>query len=154
VLLEFDPTAVATGIAFQQQSGGTTPTGNFAVSLAGRGIFHNALASYQEDVTGQVVFNASAATGGNLDINNFNQVFASDLINIGTVSTTTNGVITTTPASPITAPASNGRGTLVLTGTNPIVTYDLVYYLISTNNALLFDMDKGFVLTGVLSSQF
>jgi hypothetical protein len=101
-----------------------------------------------------VVFNASAATGGNLDINNFNQVFASDLINIGTVSTTTNGVITTLPASPINAPASNGRGTLVLTGTDPIVTYDLVYYLISTNNALLFDMDKGFVLTGVLSIQF
>lgn len=154
VLLEFDPTAVATGIAFQQQSGTTTPIGNFAVSLAGRGIFHNALASYQEDVTGQVVFNASAATGGNLDINNFNQVFASDLINIGNVSTTTNGVVTTSPASPINTPASNGRGTLVLTGTNPIVTYDLVYYLISTNNALLFDMDKGFVLTGILSSQF
>jgi hypothetical protein len=155
VLLEFDPTAVATGIAFQQQAGGTTPTGNFAVSLDGRGIFHNAPASYQEDVTGQVVFNASAATDGNLDINNFNQVFASDLINIGTVSTTTNGVVTTLPASPINAPASNGRGTLALTGsTGSIVTYDLVYYLISANNALLFDMDKGFVLTGVLSIQF
>jgi hypothetical protein len=153
-LLELDSTAIATGAAFQQQVATTTPSGNFALRLSGRGVFHNSTVSYQDDVEAQVAFNGTAATGGNLDINDFNQVFSTDPINIGTISTTSNNMTTSTPASPINAPASNGRGALVLTGTNPIVTYNLVYYLISANSALLFDQDKVFVLTGVLTSQF
>jgi hypothetical protein len=155
LLLELDPTAVATGAAFQQQTATTTPSGNFALKLSGKGIFHNAIASYQDDVEGQVTYNATAATAGNLDINDYTQVFpVADPINVGTITTTSGGMTTTTTASPINAPASNGRGTLVITGTNPIVTYDLVYYLISANSALLFDQDKVFVLTGVLGIQF
>jgi hypothetical protein len=154
MLLELDSTAIATGALFKQQVTSATPSGNFSVKLGGRGIFHNSTVSYQQDVEGQVAFNGSAATGGNLDINNFNQVFATDPINIGTITTTSNNVTTTTPASPITAPSANGRGTVVLAGTNPIVTYNLVYYLINANTALLFDQDKVFVLTGVLTSQF
>ena len=154
LLLELDSTAIATGAAYPQQSATATPSGNFALRLSGRGVFHNSPASYQDDVAGQVVFNGTTATGGNLDINNFTQVFSTDPINTGTVSTTSNNIITSTPASPLNAPSSNGRGTLALAGTNPIVTYNLVYYLISANSALLFDQDKVFVLTGVLTSQF
>ncbi len=154
LLLEIDPTAIATGAAYQQQVANVTPSGNFAVRLNGRAVFRNSPASYQDDIEGQVVFNTSAATGGNLDINNFSQVFSSDPVNTGTISTTTNNTTTSVPASPINAPASNGRGTLALSGTNPTVTYNLVYYLISANSALVFDQDKVFVLTGVLTSQF
>ena len=38
------------------------------------------------------MFNGTAATGGNLDINDFSQAFATDPINIGTITTTTNGI--------------------------------------------------------------
>jgi hypothetical protein len=154
LLLQLDPAAISTGVAFQQQGSAATPAGSFALSLVGRGVFHNVPALYQEDVVGQVIFNASTATGGNLDIDNFTQVFAADIVNTGTISATSNGVTTTAPASPIGAPAANGRGTLVLTGTSPVVTYDLVYYLIGPGNALLLDVDKTFVLTGVLLNQF
>jgi hypothetical protein len=155
LLLELDSTAIATGSAFLQQATSPTPSGNFALRLSGRGIFYNSLVSYQDDAEGQVTYNGSAATGGNLDINDFTQVFsAADPINVGTITTTTNGTTTSAPASPINATSSNGRGTLALTGTNPIVTYNLIYYLIGTNSALLFDEDKGFILTGVLGIQF
>jgi hypothetical protein len=154
LLMELDSTAIATGVAYQQQVATATPSGDFSFRLNGKGVFHNSPVSYQDDVEGQIVFNGTAATSGNLDINDFSQAFATDPINVGTITTTTNGTTTTTTASPINAPGSNGRGTLVITGTNPIVTYDLVYYLISANSALLFDQDKVFVLTGIMTGQF
>ncbi len=154
LLMELDSTAIATGVAYRQQIATTTPSGDFSFRLNGKGVFHNSPVSYQDDVEGQIVFNGTAATSGNLDINDFSQAFATDPINVGTITTTTNGTTTTTTASPINAPASNGRGTLVIAGTNPIVTYDLVYYLISANSALLFDQDKVFVLTGIITGQF
>jgi hypothetical protein len=152
--MELDTTAIATGVAYRQQIATTTPSGDFSFRLNGKGVFHNSPVSYQDDVEGQIVFNGTAATSGNLDINDFSEAFATDPINVGTITTTTNGTTTTTTASPINAPGSNGRGTLVITGTNPIVTYDLVYYLISANSALLFDQDKVFVLTGIITGQF
>jgi hypothetical protein len=154
LLMELDTTAIATGVAYRQQIATTTPSGDFSFRLNGKGVFHNSPVSYQDDVEGQIVFNGTAATSGNLDINDFSEAFATDPINVGTITTTTNGTTTTTTASPINAPGSNGRGTLVITGTNPIVTYDLVYYLISANSALLFDQDKVFVLTGIITGQF
>lgn len=151
VMIELDATAVAAGIAYQQQAPSTSaPSGNFAVSLAGQGIFHNSQGSYQQDVDAQMVLASGSVSSGNIDINNFNSVFSSDVINTTSVTTGT----TTTPESSIAAPGANGRGTGVITGTNPAVSYKLVYYLVNANTALLLDQDSGFILNGVLTLQF
>ena len=52
------------------------------------------------------------------------------------------------------APGTNGRGPLVLAGTDPGVTYHLIYYLIDSGHALLLDQDKTLVNIGLLSNQF
>ena len=151
VMVEIGSTAISSGIAYQQQSPSTAaPSGNFAIALAGQGIFHNSPSSYQQDVEGQLVLSSGSFTSGNLDINNFNGVFARDPVNTGT---TTSGT-TTTALSSFAAPGSNGRGTAVITGTNPAVSYKLVYYGVNANTTLLLDQDSGFVLNGVLLTQF
>jgi hypothetical protein len=50
------------------------------------------------------------------------------------------------------SPASNAP--FILDATNPDATYNLVYYVLDANTALLFDQDKGFQLTGILARQF
>ncbi|MFZ0978854.1 MAG: hypothetical protein WAN23_05560, partial [Candidatus Acidiferrales bacterium] len=57
-------------------------------------------------------------------------------------------------SSSITAPATNGRGTAVLEGENPDITYNVVYYLIDDNTALLFDSDTARVAIGSIERQF
>lgn len=151
LLLQLDPTATTKGIAYQQQGSSAVPSANLGFSLAGQGIFHNTPSAYEEDVEGQFTSSGTGVTAGNIDINTFNEPFLNDPINIGT-TTTTNG--TTTVVTTISAATANGRGTAVIVGTNPLVTYDLVYYLINANSALLFDSDKTFVLTGILNLQF
>ena len=153
LMVELDATAVSTGTAYQQSVSSTAPAGNFAFSLIAQGMFHNAPASYQQEVEGQIILNGSAVTGGTIDINNFSEVFANNPVNITTTTMTSGGTTTTTTASTISAPGSNGRGTAVITGTNPSVTYKLVYYLIDASTALLFDQDSGFVLNGILLIQ-
>ncbi len=75
----------------------------------------------------KLTLNASAVSSGNLDINDFNAGIQTDPIS--------------TTDSSIAAPDSNGRGTAVLVATNPDVSYNLVYYVIDANTALLFDSD-------------
>ena len=94
LMVELDATAVTAGIAYQRQAPSTSaPSGNFAVSLAGQGIFHNSQGSYQQDVDSQMVLASGSVSSGNIDINNFNSVFSSDVINTTSVTTGT----TTTP---------------------------------------------------------
>ena len=50
--------------------------------------------------------------------------------------------------------SSTGRGTFVITATNPTATYNLIYYLIDNNSALLLDKDSSLVLRGSLARQF
>ncbi|MGH9691851.1 MAG: hypothetical protein ACRD4C_12360 [Candidatus Acidiferrales bacterium] len=136
-MLELDSTAVSTGIAYPQQASAVGPEGRFALELAGQGTFHNAPASYPQDAEGQLNL---GGTGGTLDINDFGvRPFPNAVVTISSLGSPTSG---------------NGRGTIVLTATNPLVTYNLVYYLIDDNTALLFDQDSGFILTGILSRQF
>jgi hypothetical protein len=123
----------------------TTPTivtGNLAVSLSGRGLVHNSIASIQGDASGQIEFGVAttAANAGMLDINKFNAVFASDPINAATSS--------------ITAPATLGRGTAVVNAMNPNVTYNIVYYLVNSNTAVVFDSDTTRNMTGFILQQF
>lgn len=146
VMLEIDPTAVATGMAYAQcgpSSAGcasgtaTVSAKSAALGLTGQGIFHNSPSLYQQDIDGQISI-ASGVTPGSIDINNFTATFVGDPI-----STVTLG-----------SPSSLGRGTTVMTASAPAATYNLIYYLIDDKTALVFDQDQTFVLTGTFSQQY
>lgn len=146
VMIELDPTAISTGVAYKQSTTAALAAGNFAMNLAGQGLFYKTSASFQQNVEGQLMLSFV----GNLDINIFgDQPFQGDPV--------------TATGSSIAAPnATTGRGTaspvstapFILNATNPDATYNLVYYMIDPNTALLFDQDKSFLLTGILARQF
>ena len=141
VMLELDSSAVATGLTYSQFVSTSPFTANFAFNLGGQGIFHNALASaYPPDTEGQITLAGSSATAGNLDIDAYNTVYTSDLVNTSSTS--------------VSAAATNGRGTFLLVGTNPLVTYNLIYYVIDGNTALLFDGDAARLANGIIAKQF
>jgi hypothetical protein len=140
VMLELDSTAVASGSAYLQNSTTQFTAGSFALNLAGQGIFHDQPGLFQQDVEGQATLSGSAVSSGNLDINDFNAGIQTDPIS--------------NTDSSISAPTSNGRGTAVLVATNPDVSYNLVFYVIDDNTALLFDSDTNRVVIGAFARQF
>ena len=143
VMLELDATAISTGSAFAQSS--TIPTGltgSFAFALAGQGIFHDAPAKFQQNLSGQLTLNGLASVAGTIDINNFSAVFPGDPIFV------TNTKITAAPD------ATSGRGTAVIQAMNPNVTYNVTFYTISADTILLFDSDTTHVLIGTINLQF
>lgn len=132
--LEIDPAALSTGVALEQSSTTALGAGGFAIGLSGQGITHGSRATSAQDVDGHF-----ANSTGNLDVNFF-QPRSGD---------------------PITSAAfggsgTNGRGTLVITASSPSVTYNLIYYLVNANEALLLDGDANntLVLTGTVQRQF
>jgi len=139
VMLEIDTNLVTSGAFFQQTSTSSLEA-NFALNLAGQGIFHNSPSSVQQNVNGQVTLSGAGVTSGTLDINNFNAVFGGDPVSSST--------------STLAAPGSNGRGTLVLNTTNPTTQYNLVYYVVNANTAVLFDKDSNLILIGTVALQF
>ena len=139
VMLEMDGTAVATGAAFPQTST-TALTGSLALGVVGQGAFHNSPASYQGDADGQITVSGSSVTSGNLDINNVGGVYAADPI--------------TATGTSIGTASANGRVTLVLAVSNPSATYNLVYYTVGANTAVLFDQDATRIAVGALVRQF
>ncbi|MGD1211920.1 MAG: hypothetical protein ABR973_11255 [Candidatus Acidiferrales bacterium] len=140
VIIELDSTAVSTGLVFPQNLPSSTAlAGGFAFVLAGQGMFHDSSGSYQPEAEGEITVTGTTVTG-TLDIDNFNAPFKNDPLN--------------TTTSTIAAPATNGRGTTTLEGTDPDVTYSLVYYLINANTALLFDQDTNRVVIGSIARQF
>ena len=50
--------------------------------------------------------------------------------------------------------ATSGRGTAVIQGMNPNVTYNLTYYVVSADTILLLDSDTTRVLIGTINLQF
>jgi hypothetical protein len=140
VMLEIDAAAVSTGSAYLQKATAQFTAGGFAMLLEGQGISHNEPASVQQDVEGQLNLSSSTVSSGNLDINNFNAVFQNDPIS--------------STSSSILALDSNGRGTAVLVTTNPNSSYNLAYYVIDANTALLLDTDSNHVLIGAIARQF
>ena len=108
--------------------------------MTGQGVFHDNASASQPDVSGQLIFNGTGITSGNLDINTFSSVSQTDPI-----SATGNS---------FGAPASTGRGTAVLTTTSPAATFNLIYYLIDDNTAVLFDQDTTPIATGIIARQF
>ncbi|MGA7915502.1 MAG: hypothetical protein WCA00_09720 [Candidatus Acidiferrales bacterium] len=149
VMLELDSTALATGAAYQQTAIPTiASTDHFSFRLAGQGIFHNAPASYQQNLSGEVSWGtgctASSGTscGGTIDISSYSAVNAGDPINAATT------VVTTAPDT------TTGRGEVVIAGMNPNVTYNATIYVIDDNTALLFDSDTGRILIGTVGLQY
>ncbi len=138
VMLEIDATAVSIGLAHQQSVTAALPTGSFALELATRGVGQGA--AVEQDATGQASLTGASLTSGNLDINDSNATFQTDPLS--------------STGSSITAPDQNGRGTAVLNGTDPIVTFDLDYFIIDNSHALLFGTDKTRVGIGIVSQQF
>jgi hypothetical protein len=148
VMLELDPAAVATGMAYEQcgpASAGcaaaapAVSANSIALGLIGQGIFYNSPSSYQQDIDGQISLGAGGTTPGSIDIANYpNAPFTGDPIAAVTLGT----------ASLL------GRGTTVVTASNPAATYNLIYYLIDDKTALVLDSDKTFVLRGSFGQQF
>jgi hypothetical protein len=140
VMLELDSAATANGVAYLQQITPAAVSGIFALNLGGQGNFHNSPASFQPDANGQLTLAATAISAGTLDINSFNSVFTGD------------------PLDPInsklTAPDTTlGRGTAMILGTDPAVTYNVAYYVVDGNRALVFGMDTVRTVTGIVNRQ-
>jgi len=140
LMLELDTIAMAGGSAFFQSAAPVAFIGNISFRLASQGLIHNSISSIQSNVSGQLQLSGTTATAGMIDINNFSAVFPNDPINITTTA--------------ITAPAKLGRGTAVLSGTNPNVTFNVVYYVIDADTAVVFDSDVTRNLIGAVTQQF
>jgi hypothetical protein len=147
LLLEIDANANASGTAFTQAilplAGPVQAPvlGSFAMNLGGEAVATGNGNPAQLDAEGQVILNVSSLGGGHLDLNEYNAVYTAD-----PVSTTTSTIV---------APdATNFRGTAVLLGTDPAVSYTLVYYIIDNNRALLLDQDTVRIGTGAITRQF
>jgi hypothetical protein len=136
-LIEIDPNALSTGVAFQQTSAASLTSGGFALGLAGQGIAHGSRATAAQNLDGH--FSGTSGSAGALDVNFFAARAGDPLTSVA-----------------LSAPSTTGRGTLVITASNPSATYNLVYYLVSSNQALLFDQDanSSLVLIGTLERQF
>jgi hypothetical protein len=145
LMFEIDSNAISTATAYQQcvppaaacSASLSLLGGSFAVGLIGQGVFHNSASSFQSDASGQIALNGAAATGGKLDIDFVSSVSPSDPI-----------------SATLAAPATNGRGTSVVTATSPAATFNLIYYLIDDNTALLFDQDATPIAAGIIERQF
>jgi hypothetical protein len=118
----------------------SSAAGIFALGLGGQGIFHNSASSYQPDASGQITLATTTVGVGNLDINTFSSVFQSDPLN----------TVNSTLAAP---DATFGRGTAKLVGTNPAVTFNLSYYIVDGNTALLLGTDTVRTQTGIITLQ-
>lgn len=142
LMLELDSTAIAQGTAYLQQASPAALAGNFGLALNGQGVFYSDPGLYQSDAEGAATLSGSAFTSGsaNLDINNY-----------GTSPQPSDPIGT---SSSIAAPGTNGRGTATLQPTNPPATYNLVYYVIDANTALLVGQDSTRVLNGMMIRQF
>ena len=140
VMLELDSAATANGMAIPQRTLASSATGIFALGLDGQGIFHNSASSYQPDASGQITLAGTTVGVGNLDINTFNSVFQSDPLD----------TVNSTLAAP---DATFGRGTAKLVGTNPAVTFNVSYYIVDGNTALLLGTDTVRTQTGIVTLQ-
>ncbi len=133
-LVETDSLAVANGVAFPQAGTGE-PSGSFAATISGI-----AINSQEEEDTGGQVGVANGIVTGTLDLNNVAVTGNLDPA-LGLVTGTT-----------ITAPDTNGRGTISLQ--TSVLTYPLVYYVIDGKTALLIGTDAVHVVLGTMAAQF
>lgn len=146
VAIEIDANAISSGVVHPQSILPTAPPvqapmlGSFAINFEGEGVSKTASAATPQEMVGQAVLAASAATSGDIDINNFNAVYTKDAI--------------TSTTSTIGAASTLGRGTAVIAASDPAVSYSFVYYIVDNNTALVLDQDTIRVGTGTVARQF
>jgi hypothetical protein len=140
LLLELDTIAMAGGSAFFQSATPATFTGSVSFRLGSQGLIHNAVSQIQANVSGQLQLPVTTTNGGTIDVNNFSAVFPNDPVNVLTTA--------------IVAPSTLGRGTAVISGTNPNVTFNVAYYVIDADTAVLFDTDATRNMIGAVTQQF
>ena len=129
----------ASGTAYQRGSVSTVQ-GSFAINLSGVGFSKNNGAN-EQDVTGQMgLVTNSTAVIGTLDLNNLGPFLGLPLNSTSIVN----------------AVAPNGRGTMQLNSTSggTSAKFNLVYYQIDSNTALLFDADTNRVANGIYIRQY
>jgi len=133
---------VASGISFPQQAAPSTipAGGGFAVVLAGSTI--PAGSDSDQDTVGAVLLTSPASVAGNLDIDK----------PAGSAQPTSAML---TGASVFVLPDNLGRGTATLTtGTMGATAFNLVYYLIDDNIAVLLDTNGSRSASGSIARQF
>jgi hypothetical protein len=146
VIVEIDASAISSGIVRPQSILPTAPpvqapmVGTFAMVFGGEGVSESPNGAPPQDMVGAAAFGATVASTGHLDINNFNAVYTADTVNA--------------TASTVTVPSTLGRGTAVVAGTDPAVSYSFVYYIVDNNTALVLDQDTVRVGTGAIARQF
>ena len=139
-MLEVDSNAISTGVAYPQKGASASLQGSFALRAGGQRVFQSFANSDEQYAEGQVTLSGTNVNAGNLDINNYNAVYQTDPISTARAQTVPSG--------------TNGRGTDVISVTAPDATYNLIYYLIDENTALLLDQDTTRPVTGILARQF
>ena len=129
----------ATGTAYQR-GGVSTVQGSFALNLSGVGSAKNQ-AAFEQDIAGQLgLVNNSTTLTGTLDINNGGPIPG----------------LAVNSTSILNAATSNGRGTAQVNVSSSGVSakFNLVYYQVDSNTALLVDVDTNRVANGMLLRQF
>src|SRR5271155_1610816 len=129
----------ATGTAYER-GGVSTVQGSFALNLSGIGSSRNQVA-FEQDIAGQLgLVNNSTTLTGTLDINNGGPIPG----------------LPVNSTSILNAATANGRGTAQVNVSSSGVSakFNLVYYQIDSNTALLLDADLNRVANGILVRQF
>jgi len=129
----------ATGTAYER-GGVSTVQGSFALNLSGIGSSRNQVA-FEQDIAGQLgLVNNSTTLTGTLDINNGGPIPG----------------LPVNSTSILNAATANGRGTAQVNVSSSGVSakFNLVYYQIDSNTALLLDADTDRVANGILVRQF
>jgi hypothetical protein len=137
-MVETDALAAASGVAYPQVAT-AQPSGSFATNISG--LVASSSGGLEQDISGQLSV-ASSTIAGTLDLNTF--------------SDTSGGVpapgLELLTGTAIVAPDSNGRGTMTLKPST--LTYQLVYYVVDSNDVLLMGTDGNHVVLGNMAVQF
>lgn len=146
VIIETDAAATSSGIVRPQSILPTAApvqaplAGTFAFDFGGEGVAQGQNGAPPQDMVGAAAISASISSTGHLDINNFNAVYPADVVNA--------------TSSSISTPSTLGRGTVVIAGSDPAVSYSFVYYIVDNNTTLVLDQDTVRVGTGAIVRQF
>jgi hypothetical protein len=135
-MVELDSNVVsANGMGFPQSST-ATPVGTYAVNLTGVSGDSN---GNEEDINGSIAIPGNSTIGGYLDINDAGTIFPNLQLTSSTIASVT----------------TFGRGTLLLqTGQGNPFTFNMAYYVVNSQTAVLVEVDGQRVLIGTAPLQF
>ena len=131
VVLQTDPSVVAAGLLFQQQSGFQSVTGGYAFVTAGA----NSAGTLPQASAGQLTIAGFGSLSGNEDLNNSGTLRPAQPLS-GNVTISTNGRAT---------------GSILLSNFPPSVSYG--FYFVSPDRFIILSADANTVLSGVAERQ-